>query len=587
MSETTIPVLIVGGGASGLMTSIILSCYGIDHILVERHESTSILPKAHYLNQRAMELFRQFELADDVYAVGTPLANMSSVVWQTTLAGDGPLQRKTFHKMDCFGGGALTERYQRDSPCPSTNYPQLRLEPIMRQHAEKRAPGRILFNHELTALAQSASAVTASIRNRATGDEFTVTADYLVGADGGKTIGAMIGATMVGAHDLLDIVTAHLKADFSQWWDDDVLIAHFINPEAGSYPSGGNMVPMGPTWGKHSEEWAFHFAFLPTDDSDLDEAAMVVKIRELLGGGEIPIEILRISHWSVQGSIADKYSDGRVFLVGDSVHRHPPTTGLGMNTCVQDAHNLAWKLAAVIKGQADPALLDTYAVERQPVGMRIVDWALFTMQNHFVVDAGIGLLPVPVPPEMHRAVFEIFFSDTPMGAARRARFGEVVKTQRTEFQAHDLEIGYSYPAGALVPDESQPPPTDPMGSIYYPTTRPGHRLPHAWLEFDGTRLSTHDLTSNDGRFVLITGPNGQAWAAAAAAAAESFGVEIQVATIGKDYRDADGQWAAVSEIGDDGAILVRPDNYVAWRSMTSAGDAVGTLTEAVATVLHR
>lgn len=586
MSDNRIPVLIVGGGASGLMTSIMLSSYGIDHILVERHEGTSILPKAHYLNQRAMELFRQFEIADDVYAVGTPVANMSSVVWQTTLGGDGPLQRKRFSKMDCFGGGALAERYLRDSPCPSTNYPQLRLEPIMRAHAEKRAPGRILFGHELTDMTQTPEAVTATIRNRATDETFTVTADYLVGADGGKTIGPMIGATMVGAHDLLDIVTAHLKADFSQWWDDDVLIAHFINPEAGSYPSGGNMVPMGPTWGKHSEEWAFHFAFLPTDDSDLDEAAILSKIRELLAVGDIPIEILQISHWSVQGSVADTYSAGRVFLVGDSVHRHPPTTGLGMNTCVQDAQNLAWKLAAVLKGSADPTLLDTYGAERQPIGMRIVDWALFTMQNHFVVDAGIGLLPIPVPPEMHRAVFEIFFSDTPMGAARRARFDEAVHTQRTEFQAHDLEIGYSYPVGALVPDGSAPPPIDPMGSDYHPTTRPGHRLPHAWIESGEGRLSTHDLTDNDGRFVLITGTDGQNWSSAAVTAAEKLGVDITVAAIGRDYRDADGQWAQVREIADDGAILVRPDNYVAWRSHSAADDPVCELTTAISTILR-
>jgi 2,4-dichlorophenol 6-monooxygenase len=432
---------------------------------------------------------------------------------------------------------------------------------------------------------QTADAVTATVVDRATGKSFTVKADYLVGADGGKTIGPMIGASMVGLHDLLDIVTAHLKADFSQWWEDDILIAHFLNPEAGSYPSGGNMVPMGPTWGKHSEEWAFHFAFLPTDDSNLDETAMVGKIRELLGVGEVPIEILQISHWSVQGSVADKFQQDRVFLVGDSCHRHPPTTGLGMNTCVQDAQNLAWKLAAVIQGKADPSLLDTYAVERQPVGMRIVDWALFTMQNHFVIDAGMGMLPIPVPPEMHRAVFEIFFSDTPMGAARRARFEEVVKTQRTEFQAHDLEIGYSYPAGALVPDGSAPPPIDPMGSIYYPTTRPGHRLPHAWVEANGSRVSTHDLTGADGRFVLITGPEGP-WAKAAEKAIEKFGIEITVAAIGKDYEDADGQWAEVREIAADGAILVRPDNYVAWRSMSSAEDATDILVSAVGTILH-
>ncbi|MCX2929928.1 FAD-dependent monooxygenase [Mycobacterium sp. CVI_P3] len=587
MSDIKVPVLIVGGGSSGMMTSIMLSCYGIDHLMIERHEGTSILPKAHYLNQRAMELFRQFGLADDTYAVGAPVPKMSSVVWQTTLGGDGPLQGKRFATMDCFGGGDLTKRYEQDSPCPSTNLPQLRLEPIMRHHAERRAPGRVLFNHELTQMSQTGEAVTATVVDRVTRKSFTVTADYLVGADGGKTVGPMIGATMVGAHDLLDIVTAHLRADFSRWWEDDVLIAHFLNPEAGSYPSGGNMVPMGPTWGKHSEEWAFHFAFLPTDDSNLDQATVLAKIRELLAVGDVPIEIINISHWSVQGSVADRYSEGRVFLVGDSVHRHPPTTGLGMNTCVQDAQNLAWKLAAVIKGNADPALLDSYSTERQPVGVRIVDWALFTMQNHFVLDAGIGLLPIPVPPEMHRAVFEVFFSDTPMGATRRARFQEVVATQRTEFQAHDLEIGYSYPAGALVPDGSSPPPSDPMGSIYYPTTRPGHRLPHAWLEIGGRRISSHDLTGDDGKFVLITGPDGQPWVAAVADAAEKFGIDIAVAVIGGDHRDADGQWAHVREIADDGAILVRPDNYVAWRSMSMTTDPVDSLVNAVGTVLHR
>ena len=242
--------------------------------------------------------------------------------------------------------------------------------------------------------------------------------------------------------------------------------------------------------------------------------------------------------------------------------------------------------AAKPEPETHPVEADGPGVERQPVGLRIVDWALFTMQNHFVVDAGIGLLPIPVPPEMHRGVFEIFFSDTPMGATRRARFEEAVKTQRTEFQAHDLEIGYSYPAGALVPDGSQPPPTDPMGSIYYPTTRPGHRLPHAWLNSAGGRISTHDLTGNDGRFVLITGPEGP-WGQAAVKAAEKFGIDIAVASIGKDYEDVDGQWESVRQIEPDGAILVRPDNYVAWRSKSASKDATEALATAVGTVLHR
>ncbi|MFZ2174184.1 MAG: FAD-dependent monooxygenase, partial [Rhodococcus sp. (in: high G+C Gram-positive bacteria)] len=143
MSDIRVPVLIVGGGASGLTTSIFLSAYGIDHLLVERHESTSILPKAHYLNQRTMEILRQYGVADDIYDVGAPMQNMGKVVWRTTLAGDGPLDAKTFYKMDAFGGGGLAERYERDSACPSTNYPQLRLEPLLRRHAEQRAPGKV------------------------------------------------------------------------------------------------------------------------------------------------------------------------------------------------------------------------------------------------------------------------------------------------------------------------------------------------------------------------------------------------------------------------------------------------------------
>ncbi|QHG85532.1 aromatic ring hydroxylase (plasmid) [Rhodococcus rhodochrous] len=587
MSTMRVPVLIVGGGAAGLTMSTFLSSYKVDHLLVERHENTSILPKAHYLNQRTMEIFRQFDIADDVFAAGAPIENMSKVVWRTTLAGDGPLQSKTFYEMDAFGGGRLTEQYRRDGAVLPTNLPQLRLEPILLEHAEERAPGRVLFHHELTDVRQQSDGVRATIIDRGTGRSFDVEADYLVAADGGKTIGPAIGAQMLGASDLLNIVTAHLTADFSEWWDDRTLIAHFLNPEAGSYPSGGNMVAMGPTWGRHSEEWAFHFAFLPTDDSDLDESAMRAKIRELLGVGDIEITINRISHWSVQGTVVDKYQDDRVFLVGDAAHRHPPTTGLGMNTSIQDSHNLAWKLAAVVHGHADRSLLDTYATERQPVGMRVVDWALFTMQNHFVIDAGMGLMPFPVPPEMHRATFEMFFSDTPAGATRRARFAEAVETQRTEFQAHDLEIGFHYEAGAVVQDGTSAPQPDPMGTRYTPTTRPGHRLPHAWFENADGKIASHELTGADGRFVLITGADSAPWEEATRAAAAKFGIRIHHAAVGTDYKDTDGQWTKVREIADDGAILVRPDNHVAWRAMSVPTDPTADLIAAVGTVLHR
>ena len=188
---------------------------------------------------------RQHGVADAIYAGGAPTHQMSAVAWYTSLGGDGELDGRTLHKMDAFGGGDTAERYLRDSPCRSTNYPQLRLEPVLRGVAEQRAPGRVLFHHEMTAMSQDENGVRATILNRDTDAEFVVLADYLVGADGGKTVGAMIGAEMFGPNNLINIVSTQFTADLSQWWEDDVLIAHFLNADAGSYPAGGNLVPLG------------------------------------------------------------------------------------------------------------------------------------------------------------------------------------------------------------------------------------------------------------------------------------------------------------------------------------------------------
>ena len=586
MADQRVPVLIVGGGGCGLSASLFLSNLGVDHLLVERHTGTSHLPKAHYLNQRTMEIFRQHGVADAIYRVGTPPHQMGKVRWRTSLGGDGPLDARTFHTMDAFGGGETAARSLRDSPCASSNYPQLRLEPLLREHAEECGPGRLRFGHELVGLAQDADGVNATVLDRATGESSTVRAEYVIAADGGKTVGAAVGVEMAGPTGLLDMVSTHLSADLSAWADESCLITWFLNPDgAGSWGSGA-MVPMGPTWGARSEEWVVHFTFGPDDPARFDEQAIVPRLRELLKLPELDITVHKVSHWILEGVLADHYQVGRVFLAGDAAHRHPPTTGLGLNTAVQDAHNLAWKLAAVVHGQASPALLDSYQPERQAIGMRNVDWAMFTFLNHLVIDAGIGLLPGQ-PPEANRAAFEAYFADTPMGATRRARAAEVIRTQRTEFQAHDLEIGFRYDAGALVPDGSEPPPSDPMGSDYHPTTRPGHRLPHAWLaRADEERVSTHDLTGRDG-FALITGPDGSAWVAAAAAASEKFGVPLRAVRVGTDLTDPDGAWAAVREISDAGAVLVRPDNHVAFRAPGAVDDPTGALTHAVATVLGR
>jgi 2,4-dichlorophenol 6-monooxygenase len=587
MSTIQVPVLIVGGGGCGLTSSKLLSDHGIDHLLVERHPGTSVLPRAHYLNQRTMEILRQHGVADAIYEVGAPIDNFGKVRWNTTLSGDGPLDGRTIFEMDAFGGGSLRERYERDSPCLSSNYPLLRLEPLLRRHAEQAAPGRILFHHELVEWSETTDGIEAVIRNRDTDETFTVEAAYMIAADGGKTVGPGLAVEMQGPQGLLDMVATHFSADLSPWWDEECLITWFLNPAGeGSWGSGA-MVPMGPTWGKHSEEWVLYFAFRPDDPERFDESAIVPRMRELLNLPDLAPTVHRVSHWVLEAVLADRYRVGRVFLAGDAAHRHPPTTGLGLNTAIQDAHNLTWKLAAVLNGTADAALLDTYETERRPVGMRNVDWALFTFLNHLVIDAGMGLMP-GAPPEAQTAALEAYFSDTPMGETRRARAAEVIATQRTEFQAHDLEIGFAYPDGALVADGTEPPPRDPMGSVYHPTTRPGHRLPHAWLQSQGERISTHDLTGASSRFVLLTDPAGEAWCTAAAQVAEKLGVSLAAVRIGDggDYADPTGTWAELRQIGDGGAVLIRPDNHVAFRSAGPVDDPATALSEALERILR-
>jgi len=585
MKESRVPVLIVGGGGCGLSSSIFLSRLGIESLLIERRDTPGQLPKARYINQRTMEIFRQFGVADAIYSKSMPLKHISRIRWCTSLAGDGPLDRRTFHVIDSFGGGSL-KAYAKDSPCESTLYPQVRLEPLLRCEAENHGAGRTLYGHELVELVQSRDGVTATIVNRATNDQMKVVADYLIAADGGKTVGPIVGARLAGQTDLVHMVTVYFRADLSQWWDDDyAMTTWFVNPDGGSW-SSGVLGQLGPTrFGRHSEEWMFHFTFRPDDPSRFDEKSLLPRMRELLKLPDLTPDIIGIGHWVVEGVLADRYRYDRIFLVGDAAHRHPPTTGLGLNSAIQDAHNLAWKLNAVLRGAAPDALLNTYEAERRPIADRNVKWALMTFQNHQLTDVGIGL--VRGNAEASVANFTAFFAEDDEGRTRRARLAKVLEVQRMEWQAHDIEIGFRYDHGALVSDGTSPPERDPLGGVYIPTSRPGHRLPHAWVS-DGRRtLSTHDLVNPDG-FLLVTGANESAWKVAADAASRKLGLPLKTVSIGDedgcDFRSTD--WLALREVNNDGAILVRPDNHVGWRAVEMPADPILGLVDAIAMILQ-
>lgn len=583
MATTEVPVLIVGGGGCGLAASVFLSDHGVRHLLVERHPGTSRMPKAHYLNQRTMGIFRQHELDAEVAQQGACLEKFGKLRWLTSLGGEGPLDGLVIQEMDAFGGGALRETYEAAGPVLPVKLPQVRLEPILRQHAERRNPGQIRFGHELVTFAEEGDRVVAQVREVGTGEVTTVVARYLIAADGGRTVGAALDVQMRGLPGFLEVTTAYFSADLSPWWREGTLLTHFLHPHDPDLSS--NLIEMGPTWGKHCEEWVLHFP--PGDPQRYPEESIVSKIREVLGLPGLELTLHQVTNWSVESLVADQYRVGRVLLAGDAAHRQPPTVGLGLNTGIQDAHNLAWKLAAVLTGRAPDSLLDTYQAERHPIGRHNVDWAVSAALHHHAILEAVGVGQHTAPQRRERS-FAAFIDPSPIAAAARARAAELFATHRGGCQAHDVEMGFAYEQGAVIPDGSPPPPREPLRDVYHPTTRPGHVLPHAWIERAGRVLSTHDLTGSAGSFVLIVGPKAERWRDAAAAVAEKLSVPISTVSIGvgAEFTAADDRWLRVRDITDEGAILVRPDNHVGWRSRGTGANPADELAGAIGRILE-
>jgi 2,4-dichlorophenol 6-monooxygenase len=573
-----------------MSAAVMLADLGVDALTIERHPSTSILPKAHILNPRTMEILDRHDVADDVYAAGAPIENLGKTTWYTSLGGEEPWSRRLFFQTDAWGGGALAEPYSRVTAYVSGNLPQLHLEPLLRRHAERRAPGRVLFNCELTTLEQNDDGVIAHVLDRDSGETFTVHAQYVIAADGGKTVGREIGVTMNGPEPFVSMISIHFAADLSEYIQEDESIVRMLaRPTVDGGWIRGGCIAMGPTrWDRHSEEWRVSVT-LPIGNAhpdQYDHERATADVRRQLDIPGLEIDIKAISFWLLESVLADRYQVGRVFLAGDAAHRHSPMGGLGLNTGIQDVHNLTWKLAAVVKGQADPALLESYERERRPVGARNVQWATFNFYNHLAAGAGFGMLP-GAPPEHNRAALEALFADGVDGENRRARLAEYYWTARREFQQLDIELGFDYgDSPVVVADGTQRPPHDPLERDYQPVTRPGHRLPHAWVSRDGEALSTHHLIS-PGRFLLLAGPAGAAWCDAARSAAVQLNVAIDAFRIGDggELTDPDGAWLRVRQHEDDGAILVRPDGHVAFRALASADDASAELDGALRTVL--
>jgi 2,4-dichlorophenol 6-monooxygenase len=272
--------------------------------------------------------------------------------------------------------------------------------------------------------------------------------------------------------------------------------------------------------------------------------------------------------------------------MGDACHRHPPNNGLGANTSIQDSYNLAWKLALVLRGAAGPSLLDTYDDERAPVGRQVVERANQSIAEFGAILEALGLTD-PTDAEQMRANIEARKDDTPEAADQRERLRRALQLKNYEFNAHGVEFNQRYRSAAVVPDGTEAPSFDRDPQLYYhPTTWPGSRLPHCWVEHRGRRVSTIDLAGK-GRFALLTGIGGDGWAQAAEAVSARTGAQIVPFVIGPgcEVLDLYDDWAALSEVSESGCVLVRPDLHVAWRSRDLVADPTAELGRVVAAIL--
>ncbi|MFI9121296.1 FAD-dependent oxidoreductase [Streptomyces bikiniensis] len=533
-------VLIVGGSLVGLSASLFLGRLGVPHVLVERHAGTSVHPRGRGNNVRTMELFRGAGVRRRVQDAASVLARNNGILQAPSLVGDAG--EWLFREIDPGGGLA------RFSPAAWCLCSQNDLEPVLRETAAGLG-GDLRYATELMSFEQDAEGVTARVKSRETGEHTTVRAEYLVAADGPRSpVRERLGIGQNGPGDLFHNVSVTFT---SRGLAEVVGDRHFIVCYLTDPGADGALLPV-----DNRERWVFHAPWHPERGETLEEFTderCREHIRRAVGVPDLDVEITGRAPWHAAERIAERYAEGRVFLAGDSAHEMPPTGAFGSNTGIQDAHNLAWKLSAVLDGWAGPGLLASYDAERRPVAEATSARASSRSVEH----SHPGYAPDP-------------------GVSPAGRKGGIL----------NVVLGYRYPRGAVLgADEAVPVVPDGLRL----GGEPGTRSPHLWLERAGERVSSLDLYERCPVLLSSAGGTG-AWHAAAAGAAARLSVPLVSYRIGAgpdaDLVPEDGaDWAELHGVTEGGAVLVRPDGFVAWRSEGPVEDPEMELRTVLATLL--
>jgi 2,4-dichlorophenol 6-monooxygenase len=574
-------VLIVGSGPAGGAAALLLSTYGVPNIVVTKYGRLADTPRAHITNQRTMEVLRDAGVEDQVIAQATPHELMGDTVFCSSLAGEELGRLHTWYTHPSrLADHALA------SPSRICDMPQHLMEPVLVNNAIARGT-LFRYDTEYLSLEQDADGVTATVRDRLRGDEYLIRAKYLIGADGGRSkVAQDIGLPMVGRMGVAGSINILFEADLTELVAHRPSILYWVL-QTGAEVGGIGMGLVRCVWPWH--EWLIVWGYdIDGEPPDLTEGYARRIAHDLIGDDSIPVTIKSSASWTVNHLYAERYHHGRVFCAGDAVHRHPPSNGLGSNTSIQDAYNLAWKLKLVLAGSAGPELLETYSAERAPIGQQIVNRANQSIGETARIFEALGLLSTEDPEQMRQNMAARKLA-TPEAEKQRHQLREAIEFKNYEFNTHGVELNQRYASTAIVPDGT-PRPVNPRDNELYhlATSWPGAKLPHAWVGRRRERLSTLDL-GGQGRFTLFTGIGGEHWIKAAQNVAAALGVEIATVTIGPgaDYEDLYGDWARLREVGDSGCLLVRPDNHVCFRSPAGVDGANRVLDRALRRILAK
>ncbi len=559
-------VVIIGGGPVGLCASLLLACHGVRSVVLEKHATTATHPKASAFNTRTMEILRQLGIADEVYASTGPVGGVS---FYTSLTG------YKLGEISMRDAPGYIENLMAATPAPLSISSQIVLEEILKRHADANELIDVRFNTEKTGLRQNEEGVAVEAVDRDSGLSLRINGAYAIACDGAASpTRKELHRELIGPPAFGHQINVYLEADIECLLDAQGHQALYwiANPEA-----AGVFIGLGGDWKK----WCFNFSYFPAkgeSPDDFTEEICLEKIYQAIGTDQLDVQILSIGSWALCGQVIDQMRDGRVFFGGDAAHLNIPTGGFGFNTGMQEIHNLAWKLAYVLRGHAGDALLDSYDDERRDIAVYNVEKSRENAYNIRMTGAGIGAEVLDA---------DQLEQDTEAGRQQRQIRSDAISAQASHFIFLGQEIGFGYWDSPLVTPDGSPHYVDEHEVedavyTYVANARPGARAPHAWLDRGGQEYPVSTIDLFDTQFTLMVTPDNLP-------VSISTDAPLAVVSVGApgssaDLIDQSGDWRRFFGIEASGAVLVRPDGHVAWRGQgaVDTGQVEGAVARSLA-----